>query len=96
MAEYFQKESRNLFEGKLISVTIARVTKDLSIARIYLSIYPSEGAGEVLAEIKLMAKQIRGYLGRKVGKQIRIIPNLEFFIDDSLDYISNIDHLLNK
>ncbi|NOY95940.1 MAG: ribosome-binding factor A [Chlorobi bacterium] len=96
LADYFQKESRNLFHGKLISVTTVRVTKDLSIARAYLSIFPTNGAEEILDEIRLLTKQIRGSLGRKIGKQVRIIPSLEFYIDDSLDYIDNIDKLLTK
>ncbi|VAW19186.1 Ribosome-binding factor A [hydrothermal vent metagenome] len=96
LADYFQKESRNLFHGKLISVTTVRVTKDLGIARAYLSIFPADGAEEVLDEIRLLTKQIRGSLGRKIGKQVRIIPALEFYIDDSLDYIDNIDKLLTK
>ena len=82
--------------GKLISVTVVRITRDLGIARIYLSIFPTDGTNEVLNQIKLMVKQIRGNLGRRVGKQLRIVPELEFFIDDSLDYIRNIDELLKK
>lgn len=96
LADYFQKDSRNYFQGKLISVTIVRVTRDLGIARIYLSIFPADGIKEILNQIKLMTRQIRGSLGKKVGKQLRIIPKLEFYIDDSLDYIKNIDKLLNK
>lgn len=96
LADYFQKECRNHFMGKLISVTVVRITRDLGIARIYLSIFPTDGTNEVLNQIKLMVKQIRGNLGRRVGKQLRIVPELEFFIDDSLDYIRNIDELLKK
>ena len=96
LADYFLKETRNYFNGKMISVTVVRVTRDLSIARIYLSIFPVEGAADILAQIKLMSKQIRGHLGKRVGKQLRIIPELDFFIDDSLDYINNIDKLLHS
>jgi ribosome-binding factor A len=94
LAEIFQHESRNLFQGKLISVTVVRVSKDLSVAKVYLSIFPSEGSDEVLNLIKQVSGQIRGILGHKVGKQLRIIPELSFFIDDSLDYIDNIATLL--
>lgn len=94
LAEIFQHESRNLFQGKLISVTVVRVSKDLSVAKVYLSIFPSEGSDEVLTLIKQVSGQIRGILGHKVGKQLRIIPELSFFIDDSLDYIDNITTLL--
>lgn len=96
LAEIFQQEGRNLFSGILISVTKVRVSPDLSVARVYLSIFPSEKGKEVVAEIKLIQSKIRGLLGHKVGKQLRIVPQLEFFIDDSLDYIENIDRLLKE
>ncbi|MFV0365939.1 MAG: 30S ribosome-binding factor RbfA [Mangrovibacterium sp.] len=96
LAEIFQRESRNLFMGKMISVTVVRVTPDLAQAKTYLSIFPSEGGREVLKQIRIANPKIRGMLGRKVGKQIRIIPQLEFYIDDSLDYIDNIDNLLKN
>ncbi len=94
-ADLLLRLNKERFPGKLISVTIVRVTKDLGIARIYLSIFPSEFGKEILEDIRSSAKQIRGELGRKVGKSLRIIPELEFFIDDSLDYIENIDNLLD-
>jgi len=96
LAGIFQLESREHFKGKMISVTIVRISKDLAVARIYISIFPSEGAGEVLNLIKQLSPQIRGMLGHRVGKQLRIIPELDFFIDDSLDYIDNIKHILNE
>lgn len=96
LAGIFQKESRDLFQGKIISVTNVRVTSDLSIARGYLSIFPSEKAEEVLKEIKIHTAKIRYELGKKTGKQLRVIPNLEFYQDDSLDYIDNIDRLLKE
>ena len=96
MAEIFLRLNKTKFTGKLISVTVVRVTKDLGIARIYLSIFPSEYSQEILNDIQHNNKQIRGELGRKVGKSLRIIPELEFYIDDSLDYIDNIDRLLQS
>ncbi len=96
MADILLKLNKAKFPGKLISVSVVRVTKDLGIARIYLSIFPSEFAQEILEELKVTTKQIRGDLGRKVGKSLRVIPNLEFYIDDSLDYIENIDKLLHS
>ena len=94
LAEIFQHESRELFRGKMISVTVVRVSKDLSVAKIYLSIFPSEGNEEIMKLIKQLTPQIRGLLGNKVGKQLRIKPELAFFVDDSLDYIDNIDNIL--
>jgi ribosome-binding factor A len=95
MAEMLLKFNKTQFPGKLISVTIVRVTKDLGIARIYLSIFPSEFGSQVLKEIELIHKPLRGELGRKLGKSLRVIPDLEFYIDDSLDYIEKIDKLLH-
>lgn len=94
MADILLRFNKTRFPGKLISVTVVRVTKDLGIARIYLSIFPSEFAKEILEDIRLNSKHIRGDLGHKVGKSLRVIPDLEFYIDDSLDYIENIDNLL--
>ena len=94
LAEIFQKESRELFHGKMISVTTVRVTSDLSLARAYLSIFPSEKTEALMKEIKQLTPKIRFELGKKTGKQLRVIPSLEFYIDDSLDYIDNIDRLL--
>lgn len=96
MADLLLKLNKERFSGKLISVTVVRVTKDLGIARVYLSIFPSDFAKDILEEIRLMSKHIRGDLGRKVGRSLRVIPDLEFYIDDSLDYIEKIDKLLDK
>jgi len=94
MADILLKLNKSHFTGKLISVTVVRVTKDLGIARVYLSIFPSEFAEAILKDIQTISKQLRGELGRKVGKTLRVIPNLQFYIDDSLDYIDNIDKLI--
>lgn len=96
MADILLKLNKSKFTGKLITVTVVRVTKDLGIARIYLSIYPSEFAQEILSDIQFNSKQLRGELGRRVGKSLRVIPELEFYIDDSLDYIDNINKLLHE
>ena len=96
LADIFQKESRNMFMGKMISVTVVRVTPDLAMAKAYLSIFPSDNSSEVLKHIRIANPRIRGILGKRVGKQLRVVPELEFYIDDSLDYIDNIDNLLNK
>ncbi len=95
MADMLLKINKTQFVGKLISVTVVRVTKDLGIARVYLSIFPSEFGTQVLKEIELLHKHLRGELGRKLGKSLRVIPELEFYIDDSLDYIEKIDKLLH-
>ena len=96
MADILLKINKNKYQGKLISVTTVRITKDLGIAKIYLSIFPSEFASEILKEIELNNKQLRGELGRKLGKNLRVIPELQFYIDDSLDYIDHIDKLIQS
>jgi ribosome-binding factor A len=96
MADILLQLNKGKYQGKLISVTIVRVTKDMSIARIYLSIFPSEHAGGILNDIEMANKSIRGELGKRIGKIVRIIPELEFYIDDTLDYIDRIDNLLHK
>jgi ribosome-binding factor A len=96
LAEVFLREFSSEFRGLLVSVTVVRVTADLSIARCYLSIFPAEKAGVTLQHIKSMNKGIRRLIGNKVAKQLRIIPELEFHIDDSLDYLDKIDKLLQS
>lgn len=93
LSDIFLTETKKI-QGTLISVTNIRVTPDLSIAYAYLSIFPSDKGEELLQNISDNAKAIRFELGKRVGKQLRIIPELKFFIDDSLDYIDNIDRLL--
>ena len=96
MADILQREGKDLFHGIMISVTQVRVSPDLSIARVYLSIFPSEKGKATVLEIKSMHSKLRGQLGLKVGKQLRIVPQLDFYLDDSLDYIDNIDRLLKE
>jgi len=95
LGEIFQVESRNLFGGKMISVTTVRISPDLGLAKVYLSIFPSDKSEETLELVKMSSKNIRRILGKRVGKQLRIVPELAFFIDDSLDYIENLDNLLS-
>ena len=96
MAGILLQVNKTNFTGKLISVSVVRITKDLGIARFYLSIFPSEFGEEILKFLRVNTKQLRGELGRKVGKSMRVTPGLEFYIDDSLDYIENIDKLLDS
>lgn len=103
IARLIQKDLSNIFQaqtrqtrGILISVSVVRISPDLSVARAYLSIFPSEKAAEILENINAHASQIRYELGTLERHQLRIIPELKFFIDDSLDYVDNIDRLLKK
>ena len=103
IARLLQKELSLIFQqqtrathGVMISVTRTKISPDLSICTAYLSVFPSEKGEEILANSNANSKQIRYELGTRVRNQMRIIPELRFFIDDSLDYIERIDELLKK
>ena len=91
----FQQESRNLFGGAMITVTKVVVSKDLSFAKVYLSLFATKDKNGLMDEIRTQTRNIRRHLGSKEHNQLRIIPELHFFMDDSLDYIDNIENLLN-
>jgi len=91
----FQQQTR-MTHGVMVSVTRTKVSPDLSVCTAYLSIFPSERGEEILSNIKASEKKIRYELGTRVRYQLRIIPELRFFIDDSLDYIDHIDQLLKQ
>lgn len=95
LSEIFRKQTQQM-RGVLVSVSTVRVSPDLGLAKVYLSIFPSEQAKELLANIKTNVRALRFDLGQKVGKQLRVIPELSFYLDDSLDYLENIDKLLNS
>ena len=95
LASIFQTQTR-MMHGVLVSVTRVKVSPDLSICTAYLSIFPSEKGEEILKNINANEKTIRYDLGQRVHNQLRIIPELRFFIDDSLDYLERIDELLKK
>ncbi|MCI6503424.1 MAG: 30S ribosome-binding factor RbfA [Prevotella sp.] len=91
----FQSQTRQM-RGVMISVTRVKISPDLSICTAYLSIFPSEKGEELLRNINSNNTTIRYDLGQKVRNQLRIIPELRFFLDDSLDYIDHIDDLLKQ
>ena len=96
IAGIFVQKARELAPGKIVSVTKVRISPDLSFAKIYLSIFPSDKQEEDLNAIQAHVAKIRFDLGQKVKSQLRIVPELAFYIDDSLDYIENIDKLLKS
>ena len=96
IGEIFEQELRGVFSGALITVTKVHVTRDLSIARIYLSLFGVKDKKELLEKIRTHKSEMRYHLGNKIRKQVRIVPELEFFEDDSLDYIENIERLLKS
>jgi ribosome-binding factor A len=96
VADIFLKKGNEIAHGKLISITKVRVSPDLSFAKIYLSIFPPVDQEAILKSVQEQGTKIRFELGRKVRSQLRIVPDIVFHIDDSLDYIDNIDRLLKS
>lgn len=96
IADIILHKNHELAPGKLISVTKVRISPDLSFARIYLSIFPSTDNENILQMVQDHSGKIRFDLGHKVRSQLRIVPDIAFFIDDSLDYIDKIDRLLKS
>ncbi len=94
IAGIFLRKGSEFAPGKMISITKVRISPDLSFAKIYLSIFPSTDNNHVLEVVQDNTTKIRFDLGHKVRSQLRIVPDIAFFIDDSLDYIDKIDRLL--
>lgn len=95
LSEIFLIQTKSM-SGVLVSVSAVRISSDMSIARVYLSVFPSERSQEIVKNINDNMKAIRYELGTRVRHQLRIIPELKFFVDDSLDYAERIDELLKK
>jgi ribosome-binding factor A len=96
LAEIFRSNSRTLFGGAFISVTGVRVSPDLGTAKVYISIMATKDRKQIFDLVESQNSQIRKRLGIVVGKQIRVVPELSFFLDDSLDYALRIEELLKK
>ena len=94
LGEIFQRELGHVTQHAMVTVTKVYVTPDLSLARIYLSLFATENKTALLQQICKHAKEIRKILGNRIRHQLRVIPELQFFEDDSLDYIDRIDRLL--
>lgn len=95
LSEIFLLQTKSM-NGVLVTVSAVRISPDMSIARVYLSVFPSERSQEIVKNINDNMKSIRYELGTRVRHQLRIIPELKFFVDDSLDYAERIDELLKK
>jgi len=96
LSEIFQLESRRLFNGKMITVTVVRLSGDLGLAKVYLSIFPVKEDEDALKAVNDQKSRIRFELGNRIRNQLRRIPELMFYLDDSIDYADNIDKLLKK
>ena len=95
LSEIFRRETAKT-RGTLVSVSSVRVSPDLSVANVRLSIFPSENAQDIMDNITRNERGIRHQLAQQVRYQLRRCPELKFHSDDSLDYIDHIDELLNK
>ncbi len=94
LAEIIRSKGMAAFDGAMVTVSEVRVSPDLSVAKVYVSIFPSEKAEKVMEILEANLKSYRGELGRKVRSQLRIVPELALFLDTSLDYAAHIDELL--
>ena len=94
LGEIFQIELHHVTRGAMVSVTKVNVTPDLSSAKVYLSLFAAKDRPALMKNISKHSKEIRGKLGNRVRHQLRVVPELHFYEDDSLDYIENIENLL--
>ena len=96
MAEVIRSKGMAAFGGALVSVSGVKISPDLSVAKIYVSVFPSDKAEAVMSTLDENARALRGELGSKVAKQLRIVPEIAFFLDSSLVYVDHIEELLKK
>lgn len=94
IAEIFQKEGAAIVRGSLVTVTAVRVSPDFAYAKVYVSIFPFDHNAQVMQEIERQNWFLRKELGQRIRNQVKNIPELQFFLDDSLEYINQIDHAL--
>ena len=95
LSEIFRRETAKL-GNVMVSVSSVKVSPDLSIAKAYLSVFPSEQANEVIENVNRTSKTLRYELAQRVRFQLRRCPELQFYLDDSIDYLENIDRLLGE
>lgn len=96
LAEIFQREGMSFLPNTLVTITKVRVTPDLAIARVFLSFFNNENTAAALNTIKSHASEIRYKLGSRIKDQVRIVPQLEFFVDDTNEYVERMDKLFEK
>ncbi len=93
LGDIFQRDLKSMFDGAFTTITDVKLSADLSIARIYLSFLNAKNPTEILQKVKENTKKIRGLFGNKAKSQLRIIPNFQFFIDDTAEYAQKIESL---
>lgn len=96
LADIFQADTKEMFESKFITVTNVRISPDLSIAKVYVSFLNEKDKNSALAELEEKRKYIKNELARRIGRQIRFMPELNFYIDDTAEYALHIENLFQK
>ena len=96
LAEIIRSKGMAAFGGAMVTVSEVRVSPDLSLAKVFVSIFPSDKQQTAMALLEENKKAIRGELGHKVASQLRIVPDIDFFLDTTLDYAEHIEELLRK
>ncbi len=96
LAEIIQRNSNAWFGGIMVTVSGVSVTPDLGLAKVYVSVFPVKDKDQIVKILTERSSTIRFELGKRVKNQLRIIPELKFYLDDSLDYVDNIDRILNS
>lgn len=96
ISEIFQKEHSAKFIGSLVTVSDVAMSPDLGLARIYLSIFPVNSAERIINEIEAVKSRIRGSLGKRIGKEVRIVPNIVFHLDTTAEDADKMDHIIDK
>ncbi len=96
LSDIFQREGLSFHGNTIVTITMVRISPDLSVARVYLSLFNSSNKEQLLNEIKAQTKEIRYKLGERIRNQARIVPHLDFFLDDSMEYVSRMDQLFNQ
>ena len=94
LGEMFLREAAPLLQGAMVTVTSVRISPDMGYAKVFLSVFPFDRHAAVMASLEANAWFVRKTLGTKLRNQLRIIPELSFFLDDSFEYIDKIDGLL--
>ena len=93
LGDLFLKEGRNWYGNQFVTVTGVKVTSDLGLARVQISVFKATKPADVMKSLAKHTPEIRKELGLRIGKQVRVVPGLEFFLDDSLDYVDHIDKI---
>ena len=96
LSEIIRSRGMAAFGGAMVTVSEVRISPDLSVAKVFVSIFPSERAPQVMQVLEENKRALRGELGRKVASQLRIVPEIDFYLDTSLDYAERIEELLKK